>query len=313
MRILLTGATGFVGSAFLQRALARGHSVASLVAPERVAPHVSARQGHHVVLRGTLAAAPWDQIEAFQAQTCLHSAWITTPRVYLESPENERFLQWSQEFVAQFFARGGAHVIGMGTCVEYRLERRRLSETETPAAPTTRYARCKDQLRRSLEEMARGAAGVASWARLFYPYGPREHPDRLCSHLIRKMQRGERASLATPHSVKDYIYIDDVADALITLAEKRAEGIYNIGTGEETSVMRIANVLAGMLSAPLPQTAESADSAPVSDYVVADAKRLKALGWLPRVTLETGLARLCVALDCSPSNHAGATLALSAQ
>lgn len=292
MKILLTGATGFVGSAFLRRALERGHTVASLVSPGKSAPAVPGGEACHQVLRGTLADAPWDQIEVFRADSCVHAAWITTPGIYLESPENDLFLRWSQEFLARFFAGGGKHVVGLGTCVEYRMERRLLSEAESPAAPATRYARCKDQLRVSLEEMARGAGAVACWARLFYPYGPREHPERLCSQLIRKMRQGERPVLATPNSVKDYIHIEDVAEALLALVENRAGGIYNVGSGSETAISRIAGILAGKLGAAVPTAAEVATPAAAADYVVADVARLRALGWSPKVSLDAGLAQL---------------------
>ena len=297
MKILLTGATGFVGRAFLECAINHGHHVASLVGPGKIAPEVRSSVGQHLVLRGTLADAPWSEIQEFGAHTCVHSAWITTPGVYLESPENDRFLAWSQEFLKRFFATGGSHVIGIGTCIEYQLGARVLSEATALVAPTTRYARCKDHLRTTLDEMAENARVTSCWARLFYPYGPGEHPDRLCSHLIKKMQQGERASLGTPQSVKDYIYIDDVAEALVTLVENRATGIFNLGSGEETTVMEMAQILARKLNAPVPVAKSSTNPPPAPDYVVADVSRLKALGWRSRVTPEEGLARLIASIE----------------
>lgn len=296
MKILLTGATGFIGRAILAKALDRGHCVASLVAPGRTAPDAGDATGRHRVLRGTLADAPWREIEAFGAETCVHSAWITTPGVYLESPENLRLLDWSRAFLARFLQGGGGHVLGVGTCIEYELNGRVLSEATTPVLPTTRYAQCKDRLRLALEECVRETGGSVGWARVFYPYGPGEHADRLCSQLIGRMHRGEPTSLATPDSVKDYLYIDDVAEAFITLVERQATGTYNVGSGEPTTVRRIADLLADRLSAPRATSAPVAARQP-SDFVVADVSRLRALGWRPRVTLPDGLDRLIAAWE----------------
>src|SRR5436309_3244628 len=87
MKILLTGPTGFIGSAFTRLALSRGHSVAGLIIP---AEQVPAHLPPHPLLtwvRGTLDEAPWNDIKQFAADVCLHTAWVTAPGVYLESPD----------------------------------------------------------------------------------------------------------------------------------------------------------------------------------------------------------------------------------
>ncbi|MEI9864251.1 MAG: NAD-dependent epimerase/dehydratase family protein [Limisphaerales bacterium] len=59
------------------------------------------------------------------------------------------------------------------------------------------------------------------WGRVFYPYGVGEHPARLCSSLIQKLQRGEKLVLKTPHSRKDYIYIEDLGRRNVAHGGKR--------------------------------------------------------------------------------------------
>src|SRR5215468_7819115 len=99
MKILLTGPSGFVGSAFARLALERRHEVAGLLIPSEPIPqHVPQRPGL-AWLRGTLEEAPWEAIERFAPEVCVHAAWITTPGIYLESPENERFRDSSIQFL----------------------------------------------------------------------------------------------------------------------------------------------------------------------------------------------------------------------
>lgn len=137
-----------------------------------------------------------------------------------------------------------------------------------------------------------------AWARLFYPYGPGEHPSRLCSSLIRRFRQGEAVTLNTPFSIKDYLHIDDVGRALLRITETVHDGPINIGAGRGYSVLFIAQILAQMMGRP--DLAQPSDH-PTADllfHVVADNSRLRALGWSPQVELEAGLRGL---IDALPS------------
>lgn len=287
-RILLTGATGFIGSAVLKRAAAGGHEVGALVRPGGEAPEAAAR------LTGSMADPPWKAIEAFAPDTLIHCAWIATPGIYLESPENEDHARWSFALAEGLARRGLRRLVVLGTCIEYRLPGAdHLHETESPLGPSTAYARAKDQLRRRLEELSTRHTGLRlGWGRVFYPYGEGEHPARLCSSLIRTFRRGEEVVLKTPDSTKDYLHIDDLAAAILRVSEAGFDGPVNLGTGSGVTVRAIAETIAtrlGCLDRIRIQEPPAADPFP---RVVADAGRLRGLGWEPKVTLESGLLRL---------------------
>jgi len=292
MRILLTGPTGFIGSAFARLALSKGHQIAGLLLPgEAIPPGIPASHGL-AWLRGTIADAPWSEIADFQPEICVHTAWITAPGVYLESPENDVFRDASLVFLQKASGVGAGRIISLGTCVEYRIGPVPLSEDTTPVQPTTRYARCKNDLRLALEAGVREHGYSLCWARVFYPYGPGEHPSRLCSSIIARLSKGEEILLRTPGSVKDYIYIDDLAAAILAVLEHRFEGTINLGTGSGVSVESLARQLGGLLGKP--QLIRVAAS-PVADpfpCVVADNRKLKSLGWRSAVSCEEGLKRL---------------------
>jgi len=295
MKILLTGPTGFIGSAFIRFALEKGHHIAGLIIPGEAIPARAPRSDRLRWLRGTLEAAPWPEIVEFQAEVCVHTAWITTPGVYLESPENEKFRDASLTFLRKACAAGARHIVGLGTCVEYRMGNEPLCEESTPVEPGTTYARCKNELRLALEAGAREGGYTFSWARVFYPYGPGEHPSRLCSSIIAKLKAGEEVLLRTPGSTKDYIYIDDLASALLAVVGKRFAGTINLGTGGGVSVEQVARQLGGLLGRP-DLIRLAADPAPDPfPFVVADIGKLKSLGWQQNVSCEEGLQRLVAA------------------
>jgi nucleoside-diphosphate-sugar epimerase len=166
------------------------------------------------------------------------------------------------------------------------------SEETTPILPTTTYARCKNDLRLAMEADSKSRGFIFSWGRVFYPYGPREHPARLCSFIIQKILRGEKLTLRTPDSTKDYIFVEDLAEAILTVVERRFQGSINLGTGTGVTVRQIAQSLGQMLSrAELIDEAKPASVDPL-DFVVADASRLRGLGWNPRHDLDQGLQSL---------------------
>ena len=301
MKILLTGPTGFIGSAFLQTALRHGHEIAALVRPEKLTTVSRHADPGLTWLPGTLANAPWSDLKKFRPDLCLHTAWITTPGVYLESPENERYLEWSLDFLRRVSDTGANRMIVLGTCLEYQSGGSILSEDQTPLAPVSFYARCKDTLRTALESEAEERGFALGWGRVFYPYGPGEHPMRLCSSLIRSLHHGEKIVLKTPDSIKDYLYIDDLAAALLAVAEKRFCGAINLGTGTGVSVRDVAETIARLMGKTGAVEPAPAANARPENPVVADAARLLGLGWRPQHTLSAGLEKMIAAAGAQPA------------
>src|SRR5262249_8666987 len=133
---------------------------------------------------------------------------------------------------------------------------------------------------------------ACGWARIFYPYGVGEHPARLCSSIIHKLEANEPIVLKTPESTKDYIYIEDLAEAFLTVLEKQYQDVINLGTGLGHTVLQIAETLARLMEKPgLVKVAQPPVVDPLG-FVVADASRLRNLGWRPAHDLESGLQKL---------------------
>jgi nucleoside-diphosphate-sugar epimerase len=289
VKILLTGPDGFIGAAFAAEALGAGHEVAGLFLPGREPGLVMSGMQR---LTGSLASPPWDAIEQWAPEVCVHTAWVTEPGEYLESPANDQFLSWSRVWFEHLVRLGVKRLVGLGTCIEYQPGPQPLEEDRTPVVPGSRYARCKDALRRFGERLACERGAAFTWIRIFYPYGPGEHPERLCSSLIRRLSAGETVELRTPESRKDYVYIEDVARAMLRILDSGCPGCINVGTGTGVAVAELARRIAVLLGREGQVERASVAADDPFPFVVADATRLRSLGWRPQVSLEAGLRRL---------------------
>ena len=269
MKIFLTGQEGFIGKEILRLTREAGHEVMGLERPSR------------------MANPPWGEIAAFAPEVCIHCAWIATPGVYLESPENINHREWSLALVRKLAATGTRRFVIAGTCAEYGPSQHPMQEG-VGTCPSTLYGREKNLLRVALEEESVRFGFELLWARIFYPYGPGEHPDRLISFLIRNAIEARESTLKNPFAVRDYIHVEDLARAFLVLAEAGTPGIYNIGTGQG---IRLSEIRKNVLQVFGGASMETATHLPagIADEVVADISRISALGWSPAFDIKKGL------------------------
>jgi nucleoside-diphosphate-sugar epimerase len=198
----------------------------------------------------------------------IHLAWYVEPGKYLESPLND---QCRDDSLALIRSSACRRWVVAGTCFEQ--------------FPASRYARCKDQLRRALEQLDIELA----WTRLFYLYGPREHPRRLIPSVINALLDGRPAPLTNGAEVRDYLHVADVAEAICAVALSHLTGIINIGSGQPVTVREIATEIAGILGRPdLLQFGAYPPAPHDPPVVVADVSRLMPV-WQPKITLPAGL------------------------
>lgn len=278
MKILVTGASGFVGGEVARRAVEAGHDVAALIR------NGNAPWGAHL-MKGSIESPPWDQIRSFAPEVCLHCAWIATPGVYLDSPENDSLVEASAAFASGLLDCGLRHFIGTGTCFEYAPSPVPLSTNAPPPAANSPYAAAKIRLHGILPELLANKA-TYSWARIFYAYGPGEHPNRFPSVMFRNFAAGQPVTVRRPMDIVDYIHISDIGAAFLRLAESGAGGDFNVGSGIPVTVGDIASLAARFTGREdLLELHEQSDTT----GRVADLTGWKATGWQPLVRLEDGL------------------------
>ncbi len=296
MKILVTGARGFIGRAFCAEALARGSELLCLTrlsGAEAMTDPPAMRR-----VDGDLASLPWREIERFAPDALLHLAWIATPGQYLDSPLNEPLTERSIELMTGLEARGVTNLVAAGTCIEYAASNQPVSESSSRIAPDAPYAVAKNRLHEWMRQREWSPGIGWSWLRIFHPYGPGEHSDRLTTSFAKRLAAGQRVVLRTPSSIKDFIYITDLARAICDVLESRLAGAVNLGTGRGTSIRELAETVAEVIGAPK-ELVQDADELAVDarPFLVADITRLSSMGWRPKVDLPLGVAQLVGSLD----------------
>ncbi|MHA1941160.1 MAG: NAD-dependent epimerase/dehydratase family protein [Candidatus Hodarchaeales archaeon] len=287
-KVLVTGATGFIGRHTLPVLLDHDyeiHAVSSKTA-ELNAPGIRWHKSNLL---------NFNQIEALISKVCpthlLHFAWYTIPGKFWNSLENLSWLKASIHLLQQFVYHGGQRAVLAGTCAEYNWNYIFSSETITHTDPMTLYGRCKRSMQMVLEGIAKEMGLSAAWGRIFYPYGPYEHPDRLVPYVIRSLLKGKPAECSDGNQVRDFIYVKDVAEAFVKILDSPACGAINIGSGQpvilKDLIFKIAKCLNMTDYVKLGIRKTPPEEAP---YVVADICRLcSEIRWQPKYNLDQGI------------------------
>ena len=285
-RVLLTGATGFVGSHAIPALRARGFEVRAL---GRRPPAAADVAFHEVDLLD--ADAVRVAVSRMRASHLLHLAWYAEPGLYWRSPVNLDWVAASLALVRAFREAGGERAAAAGTCAEYAWGPERFGEHTSPCRPATLYGAAKDGTRRILEAYA-GESGLSlAWGRLFFLYGPGEKAGRLVSDAIRALRAGERFGTSPGHQLRDFSHVADAAGAFAALVDSAVTGPVNIGSGTAVPVRAILERI-GRLTGRGDLIDFGARQLAVGEpaSIAADVTRLHdAVGFHPRYDLDTGL------------------------
>jgi UDP-glucose 4-epimerase len=168
---------------------------------------------------------------------------------------------------------------------------------DDPSGPTDIYGLSKAVNEQQLALFARQGNTHCAAARLFNVYGPHETNPHVIPEIVKQMVQGQTVlALGNVKPKRDYVYVTDVARALVTIADGNTHPlrVYNVGTGQEYSVEEIVAELARVSGLPL-EIRVAAERVRPADrmHLLCDLRRISSeLGWRPRYTLEAGLAEL---------------------
>jgi UDP-glucuronate 4-epimerase len=300
MRIVVTGAAGFVGSHLCDELVARGHEVVGIdaftrfyarelkernLAALRRAPSFTLHERNlldHPGLAHVLAGA--DAVCHLAGRPGVRGG----AQVVFEAG-NVR----TTEAVMHSAARAGvARVLLASSSSVYGPASRPVRE-DAPLRPLSPYARSKRRAELVARRLARRHGLNLVTLRYFTVYGPRQRPDMAFARFVgAALGGGEMPVLGDGRQLRDFTYVGDAAEATALALERGRPGaVYNVAGGRPTALVDALRLLAAALGRVPDLTARPADAREPRS-TAADLRRTgRELGWEPRTTLELGLRR----------------------
>jgi nucleoside-diphosphate-sugar epimerase len=287
-RVIVTGATGFIGRFAVQALQARGYEVHALsrTTNERADGVFS----HRVDLLAGHDVEP--VLKEIRASHLLHLAWCAQPPSYWTSPENLKWVQASLILMDKFREAGGQRLVGAGTCAEYDWSYGYCVEHVTPTNPLSLYGVSKDCAQRLQGAYCTSQGISGAWGRVFHLYGPGEHPGRLVPTLIAGLLQGRAVPCTQGNQFRDYLHVSDVASAFAALLDSEVQGPVNIGSGKplllKDLIGKVAEIigredLARLGALPSPEHEPH--------LLVASTARLeREVSWRPALDINRGLS-----------------------
>lgn len=294
-RVIVTGATGFVGANLAHRLVRDGHAVHLLVRsghnPWRIAS-IRSDVHLHVVDFG-------DQESLLHAVRSIRPDWVfhlAAHGAYSYQTDISQMVHTNIigtiNLVEACLGVGFEAFVNTGSSSEYGFKSHPPDET-TWLEPNSYYAVTKASATLFCRYTAQSRRVHLSTLRLYSVYGPYEEPTRLMPTLIIRGLHGELPPLVNPDVARDYVYLEDVIDAYLLAATTPGQelgAVYNVGTGVQTSLRQVVDVACRVLHVT---TAPKWGSMPNRQWDttvwVADNRKIReALGWEPKYTFEKG-------------------------
>jgi len=230
MKILVTGATGFIGSSLVPLLAEQGHEVvATYRTPGRDLPRFG---GRVTWTRLDVFNPPGRPFEALgEPERMIHLSWSGLPN-YKDDFHLTENLPADEAFLLDMLRGGLGHLLVTGTCFEYGMLEGELGE-DTPCVPDNPYGRAKDELRRRLEAASAGTGKIFQWARLFYMFGPGQGRRSLFAQLDAALEAGaESFDMSGGQQVRDYLPVGEVGRCLAAIAlQDEVAGVINVCSG----------------------------------------------------------------------------------
>lgn len=238
-KILVTGATGFIGNHLIPELLQRGCKVVATGTKEPQDIMASWLNQVNYVPYNLNAHNPQCYDLFDKPDKLIHLAWPGLPR-YQELFHFEQNLYSSYTLIKSLVLSGVREVVVLGTCFEYGMQNGLLSE-DMPALPATAYALAKDTLRKFLEELAKKHPFQLKWVRLFYLYGEGQAKNAILEQLKTALLNCETVfNMSGGEQLRDYLSVEQVAQHLAQIALHRDfAGIINCCSGQPISIRKL--------------------------------------------------------------------------
>ena len=296
MKIFITGGEGFIGSHVVTKLLTRKHKLLLLSRNPSLGRKKKFRGA--VFVKGDLKnIKAWaKKLRQFKPDVVMHLAWEGLESYDFSAKTSSRNLMNSLNLISLAASLGCKKFLSTGSSWEYGRLRGKFRESDPLefGGHVPNFIIAKRAIRSFGEQIARESGMQFLWARLFFVYGPGQKSRALIPSLVQSFQNGKTPEVKNKLGANDFVYVEDVAEAIVKILEKskKSSVVYNIGSGHLTSVARIANLVAKNFGKkPIVKELKKPNG------FWADISKVgRELGWRPKTRIERGVQKTIKAL-----------------
>ena len=297
MKILLTGATGFVGNHIRKEIDIADNQIMFLIANGE---EFIFRNSNSIAIKADLKNLTKikDKIKTFAPEACIHCAWQGIPD-YSEDVSKLNLFNSLALVDLLLKETSCKKLIIAGSCFEYGKTLGICKEHET-GTPNQFFTWAKQSLYNYSDLMARNNNRTLIWFRMFYVYGANQRIEALIPSLISSFQNNEKPKINKPFNANDFIYMPDAAKAYrLALVKNVPSGIYNIGSGGSTRVIDICRLVEKKIlgsSLITDQIEKECDRTQDVNFHADTSKTQKILGFKAERSLDEGISHYITSL-----------------
>jgi nucleoside-diphosphate-sugar epimerase len=241
--VLITGASGFIGSYVLKEFLRRGVVCDVTVRNASEVDKLKRQFGNvrRVHQIDDLFTAKQSDLAKLceNVDTVLHLAWYVKHEDYKTSDKNIDCLLGTIKLAFVVARSSVTKFVGIGSCLEYAPSTSNLA-ANSPLLASNLYSLCKIQTSASISEIFAHFATKFAWLRLFYLFGDGESDGRLVPTIHKQLSRGQQLDILSPDTVIDMMHVESAAFAIADLVLGSGTGTVNICSGKGVKIKDIA-------------------------------------------------------------------------
>lgn len=289
--IIVTGATGAVGSAVVRRALANGIAVTCIVHKGSKRLGNLPQDERLKIVECNLSDYKNLQMEG-QYDAFIHLSWEKTFGASRDDAEVQtRNIQYTLDAVHLAHRCGCTVFVGAGSQAEYGVQSVDLTP-DLPVKPESGYGIAKYAAGKLSAMLCKSLGMRQCWVRILSVYGPNDGENSLISYLIREFKAGNAPQLTKCEQMWDYLYADDAADAILDVAEKGVDGkAYPLGSGNGRRLSDYVEDIKNAINPAIEVQFGAKEYYPHQPmHLVADVRELtEDSGWKPRYGFVEGI------------------------
>lgn len=293
MNILVTGATGFIGSFITRELLSRGHSIICLTGSRKNTGRIDTVADRLTFVEVDYhTPSQWPQkFSGYRIDGTLHLGWAGVAGSARNDMQQIANIATACELVKLTAELGGSFFVSTGSQAEYGPVSGSINERQAEN-PTTLYGKAKVATKSLCQHLCTEYGLRFAWLRVFSTYGPEDNPWWMLPSLISKLAHNELPELTLGEQKWDFLHVRDAARAVCAVAENnQASGIFNLGSGTCPTLRQTIEKVRDLVS---PGAELAFGAIPYRPdqvmHLQADISKLTAtVGWHPQISLDEGL------------------------